>query len=141
LSAQNFFTLSRERRFWFPRLSRLTRWRKGSGAQARPAGKIITLDRVVAVVNDDALTQFDLDEQKRSVLRQMKAQNVTPPPNDVLEKQLLERMIVEHALLQYAKGERRPRRRCAGRADDPAHRAGKQDVERRLSQGSRARRA
>ena len=76
---------------------------QGSGAQARPAGKIITLDRVVAVVNDDALTQFDLDEQKRSVLRQMKAQNVTPPPNDVLEKQLLERMIVEHALLQYAK--------------------------------------
>jgi peptidyl-prolyl cis-trans isomerase SurA len=76
---------------------------QGSGAQSRPAGKIVTLDRVVAVVNDDALTQFDLDEQKRAVLRQMKAQNVTPPPNDVLEKQLLERMIVEHALLQYAK--------------------------------------
>jgi peptidyl-prolyl cis-trans isomerase SurA len=67
------------------------------------AGKIVPLDRVVAVINDDALTQFDLDEQKRTVLRQMKAQNVTPPPNDVLEKQLLERMIVEHALLQYAK--------------------------------------
>src|SRR5205085_7555554 len=47
--------------------------------------------------------QFDLDDQKRSVLRQMKAQKVTPPSNDVLEKQLLERMIVERAMLQYAK--------------------------------------
>ena len=75
------------------------------GAQSRsgPGGRITPLDRVVAVVNDDALTQFDLDDQKRTVLRQMKAQNVTPPPGDVLDKQLLERMIVERALLQYAK--------------------------------------
>ena len=34
---------------------------------------VVTLDRVVAVVNDEALTQYDLDEQKRIVLQQMKA--------------------------------------------------------------------
>ena len=33
----------------------------------------------------------------------MKAPNVTPPPHDVLDKQVLERLITERALLQYAK--------------------------------------
>jgi len=58
---------------------------------------------VIAVVNDEALTQYDLDEQKRNILEQMKTQKVTPPPNDVLEKQLLERLITQRALMQYAK--------------------------------------
>ena len=72
-------------------------------ASRPPARPIIPLDRVVAVVNDEALTQFDLNEQKRAVLQQMKTQKVTPPPADVLDKQLLERLITERALMQYAK--------------------------------------
>ena len=64
---------------------------------------IVPLERVVAVVNDDALTQWELDEQKKTILSQMRAQNVPPPPGDVLDKQLLERLIVDRALLQYAK--------------------------------------
>jgi peptidyl-prolyl cis-trans isomerase SurA len=67
------------------------------------ASRSIPLDRVVAIVNDEALTQYELDEQRRTVLAQMKAQNVTPPPADVLDKQLLERLITERAVLQYAK--------------------------------------
>ena len=70
-------------------------------AAARPS--VVPLDRVIAVVNDEALTQWDLNEQKRIVLQQMKASKVPPPPADVLEKQLLERLINEHALLQHAK--------------------------------------
>jgi len=62
-----------------------------------------SLDRVVAVVNDEALTQYDLEEAKRIVLQQLKLQNVQQPAADVLEKQLLERLITERALLQYAK--------------------------------------
>jgi peptidyl-prolyl cis-trans isomerase SurA len=65
--------------------------------------RTIPLDRVIAIVNDEALTQFELNEQKRNVLAQLKSQNVTPPPADVLEKQLLERLITERALLQFAK--------------------------------------
>jgi len=64
---------------------------------------IVPLDRVIAIVNDEALTQYDVNEQKRVVLGQMKVQNVTPPAVDVLEKQLLERLITERVLLQYAK--------------------------------------
>ncbi|MET0682525.1 MAG: peptidylprolyl isomerase [Casimicrobiaceae bacterium] len=65
--------------------------------------RVTPLDRVIAIVNDEALTQYDVNEQKRVVLGQMKAANVTPPSGDVLEKQLLERLITERVLMQYAK--------------------------------------
>ncbi len=61
------------------------------------------LDRVVAVVNDEAVTQFELNEQKRAVLAQMQASKVTPPAQDVLDRQLLERLITERSLMQFAK--------------------------------------
>jgi peptidyl-prolyl cis-trans isomerase SurA len=63
----------------------------------------VLLDRVVAIVNDEALTQYELDDQKRTVLAQMKSQNVVAPPPDVLEKQVLDRLITERAVLQFAK--------------------------------------
>jgi peptidyl-prolyl cis-trans isomerase SurA len=74
-------------------------------AAPRPvsADRSVLLDRVVAVVNDEALTQFEIDEQKRTILAQMKSQNVTPPAPDVLEKQLLDRLITERAIMQFAK--------------------------------------
>ncbi len=72
---------------------------KAPSAPPRPAA----LDRVVAVVNDEAVTQYDLEEAKRIVLQQLKQQNVQQPAPDVLDKQLLERLVTERALLQYAK--------------------------------------
>jgi peptidyl-prolyl cis-trans isomerase SurA len=72
---------------------------RGTAAPVRS----VPIDRVIAVINDEALTQYDVNEQKRVVLNQMKAQNVTPPAADVLDKQLLERLITERVLLQTAK--------------------------------------
>ncbi len=72
-------------------------------AAAAQTPRSIPLDRVVAIVNDEALTQHEINEQKRTVLAQMKAQNVAPPSADVLDKQLLERLITERAVLQFAK--------------------------------------
>src|SRR5437763_2846604 len=63
----------------------------------------VQLDRVIAVVNDEALTQWDLREQRRIVLDQLKASNVPAPSGDVLDKQVLERLITERALTQFAK--------------------------------------
>lgn len=80
---------------------------QGAAAAARApspsGGQPVLLDRVVAIVNDEALTQYDLNEQKRVVLEKMKAQKMTPPPPDVIEKQLLERLITERVLTQVAK--------------------------------------
>src|SRR5947207_11077517 len=67
------------------------------------APDVVPLDRVVAVVNDEALTQWDLREQKRVVLEQLKSSNVPAPAGDVLDKQVLERLITERALTQFAK--------------------------------------
>ena len=69
---------------------------------APPQG-VVNVDRVVAVVNDEAITQYELDDAKRIVLQQLKQQNVQPPAQDVLDKQVLERMMTERSLLQFAK--------------------------------------
>ncbi len=74
-----------------------------SAATPRATQRSIPLDRVVAIVNDEALTQYEINEQKQAVIAQMKAEKVAPPPADVLDKQLLERLITERAVLQYAK--------------------------------------
>ena len=63
----------------------------------------VPLDRVVVVVNNEAVTQFDVNEQKRLVLAQMRDAKVPPPAADALEKQVVERIVTERALLQFAK--------------------------------------
>ena len=72
-------------------------------APARGATQVVPLDRVIAVVNDEALTQWDVGEQRKVVLTQMKSANVPPPAADVLDKQVLERLITERAIQQFAK--------------------------------------
>jgi peptidyl-prolyl cis-trans isomerase SurA len=74
-------------------------------ALAQPSAPqgVVNVDRVVAVVNDEAITQYELDDAKRIVLQQLKQQNVQPPAQDVLDKQVLERMMTERSLLQFAK--------------------------------------
>jgi peptidyl-prolyl cis-trans isomerase SurA len=75
----------------------------GVATLARAATSVVPLDRVIVVVNDEAITQWDLNEGRRILISQMQASKVTPPSNDVLDKQVLERLIVERAVLQYAK--------------------------------------
>jgi peptidyl-prolyl cis-trans isomerase SurA len=73
-------------------------------AQPRPAPvRSQPLDRVIAIVNDEAITQYELDDAKSVVIEQLKKQKVAQPPSDVLDKQILERLITERALLQFAK--------------------------------------
>ncbi|HVF64706.1 MAG TPA: peptidylprolyl isomerase [Casimicrobiaceae bacterium] len=75
-------------------------------AQTRPAPspeREVLLDRVLAVVNDEAITQHDLNEQRAAVLVQLRESKIAPPSPDVLERQLIERLITERALMQFAK--------------------------------------
>ena len=65
--------------------------------------RVLAIDRVIAVVNDEAITQYELDDARRVVVQQLKQQNVQQPAADVLDKQVLERLITERALLQHAK--------------------------------------
>ena len=61
------------------------------------------LDSVVAVVNDDVITRYELDEQVRSVVRELQKRRTPLPAPDVLERQVLERMITDMLLAQFAK--------------------------------------
>ncbi len=63
----------------------------------------LAVDRVVAVVNDEAITLFELRDRLATVTRQLKSRGTPLPPRDVLEKQMLERLIVDRVQIQFAK--------------------------------------
>ena len=65
--------------------------------------RVLTADRIIAVVNDEVITQNDLNERISLVKRQLQGQNVQLPPADALSKQLLERMINDLVQVQLAK--------------------------------------
>ena len=73
--------------------------------QPQPARRAqpIEVDRIIAVVNDEAITAFELRGRMAMVERQLRSQNVQLPAQDVLEQQLLERMIVDRVQIQFAK--------------------------------------
>ncbi|HLA35569.1 MAG TPA: peptidylprolyl isomerase [Rhodocyclaceae bacterium] len=63
----------------------------------------VEIDRIVAIVNDEAITGFELNNRMMTVERQLRRQNVQLPPREVLERQMLERMINDRVQLQFAK--------------------------------------
>ena len=63
----------------------------------------IEADRIVAIVGTDAITYVDLRTRLASALKQLQKQGTPLPPQDVLERQMLERLIMDRAQLQYAK--------------------------------------
>jgi peptidyl-prolyl cis-trans isomerase SurA len=65
--------------------------------------KIVPLDRIIAVVNDDVITRYELNDHIKMVVNQLTKQGTPLPPQNVLEKQLLERLINDRIQLQYAK--------------------------------------
>ena len=61
------------------------------------------LDQIVAVVNQDAIMQSDLDRRIDQVKKQLSTRNVQAPGGDALRQQVLDRMILEDIQLQMAK--------------------------------------
>jgi peptidyl-prolyl cis-trans isomerase SurA len=61
-----------------------------------------SIDTVAVVVNNDVITQNELSEKVRVTEKQLKAQGTPLPAHDVLEKQMLERMISDMLQLQFA---------------------------------------
>lgn len=60
------------------------------------------LDRIVAVVNKDIITENELQERVHSVALNLRRQNIQLPPMDQLRSQVLERLILERIILQRA---------------------------------------
>jgi peptidyl-prolyl cis-trans isomerase SurA len=74
-----------------------------SAQNDRKRNDSLMLDRVVAVVNSEVVTRLDLDEQVKVALQQLKRQGTPLPAADVLERQLLERLVTAKVLAQSAK--------------------------------------
>ncbi len=71
-------------------------------AQPSPS-RVIPVDRIVAVVNDEVITQNDLNERQALLTRQFQRQGGQLPEADVLARQVLERMINDLLQVQLAK--------------------------------------
>ena len=75
----------------------------GPAAAQTAAPAVRTLDAIVAVVNEEAITQSELDTRTRIAAAQLRRQKIQLPPEAVLRRQVLERMIVDRAQLQLAR--------------------------------------
>jgi peptidyl-prolyl cis-trans isomerase SurA len=65
--------------------------------------RVVAVDRIVAVVNDEVLTSNDLNERVQLVIRQLQRQGGQLPSADALQRQILERMINDLVQVQMAK--------------------------------------
>jgi peptidyl-prolyl cis-trans isomerase SurA len=67
------------------------------------AQRAALVDRIVAVVNKDVITFSELNEAVGAAERQLRRQGTPPPDRAVLERQMLERLILDKAQLQLGR--------------------------------------
>jgi peptidyl-prolyl cis-trans isomerase SurA len=70
---------------------------------AQSPAPVQLVGRIVAVVNNEVITQFELNDRMRTVMQQLQKRGTPLPPQEVLEKQMLERIITDRVQLQFAK--------------------------------------
>jgi peptidyl-prolyl cis-trans isomerase SurA len=68
----------------------------------RAAENLLLLDRIVAVVEDDAIMNSELEERIAMVKRRLSGHQGVEPPPELLKKQVLEHLIIERLQLQLA---------------------------------------
>lgn len=72
-------------------------------APRRQAADPLPADRIVAVVNDEVITLHELRARLDLAVKQLKKQGTPVPGRDVLEQQMLERLVMDKVQLQQAK--------------------------------------
>jgi len=66
------------------------------------AANAMELDRIIAVVDEDVVMQSELQSQMRRVREQLRQQGTALPPTSVLERQIMERLILQKIQIQRA---------------------------------------
>ncbi len=74
-----------------------------SDTAPRSRPRIELADRIVAVVNNEVITQRELEQRVARVVAQLRSQGAPLPSPEVLARQVLERMISDRVQLQFAK--------------------------------------
>jgi peptidyl-prolyl cis-trans isomerase SurA len=63
---------------------------------------VTDLDRIVAIVNEDIIAASELDSRVKELVSQLEQKGATLPPMEIVEAQVLERMIAKRLQLQIA---------------------------------------
>lgn len=63
---------------------------------------VLSVDRIIAVINDDVIMESELDTRLRTVKAQLEQRNTQLPPEATLRKQVLERLVISRLQLQAA---------------------------------------
>ena len=72
-----------------------------TGAYAQTASEDrVELDRIVAKIDQDVIMRSELDDRLAAVQQQLMTRNVALPPQDVLQTQVLEQLILESIQVQ-----------------------------------------
>jgi peptidyl-prolyl cis-trans isomerase SurA len=71
-----------------------------AGAAAQRA---VPVDRIIAIVNKEVITASELADAVTSAERELRRRGTTPPERSVLERQMLERLILDKAQVQLAR--------------------------------------
>jgi len=66
------------------------------------ANEIVKLDRIVAIVNQGVITEQELVSRMQSVSQKFAKSGQELPPDNILTKQILDRLIIDSLQLQYA---------------------------------------
>ena len=93
-------THSSFRRRWLPRLLALA---IGGAYTASAPAQSAALDGIVAIVNDDVIVRSELEARLKTVRRQLRQSGTTAPPPGVLQRQVLDRLILDRLQLQLAR--------------------------------------
>mgnify|MGYP003335512648 FL=1 len=74
----------------------------GNHVYAKSENDIKKLDRIIAVVDQDVITEKELQEKINSVISNLKNQKIEIPSESVLRKQVIERLIANSIQIQLA---------------------------------------
>ena len=66
------------------------------------AGDAVLVDRIVAVVNKDVITLSELGARTALAERELERRRIAAPPRPVLQRQVLERLVLDKAQVQFA---------------------------------------
>jgi peptidyl-prolyl cis-trans isomerase SurA len=64
--------------------------------------EIVKMDRIIAIVDQTVITEQELESRIAVVTAQLKKQGTELPPENILRKQILERLISDTLQLQFA---------------------------------------
>ena len=69
---------------------------------AKSESNVKKLDRIIAIVDQDVITEKELEEKINSVISNLKSQKIEIPSENVLRKQVIERLIANSIQIQLA---------------------------------------